>query len=217
MFGTKGTKVEEGNANLPRPYFRPGIHVAKIVNVEYVETGTGTAKGLITFEGKPHGDGFKHPKNDKYKGSIATTDLWLTENSSEITNQTLAYMADTLGFRDALDAVAADDGEDFIKKLKPVLLGKVGRWKFAGEEIKNTGTDDEGKPLNNWFKTKLARYRFVEDAKIVESETKLKFDENNKYDMQRLEVTDEDIMVEADISFSDNNETAMSQNNDEPW
>jgi len=214
MFGTKGTKVEEGNGNLPRPYFKPGIHIARIVDVEYVETGTGTAKGLITFEGKPHGGDFKHPKSDKYKGSIATTDLWLTEKSNEITNQTLAYMADKLGFRDELDAVTADNGKSFIKKLKPVLVGKVGRWKFAGEEIKNNGTDDEGKPLNNWFKTKLARYRFVEDIKTSESDSKLTFDENNKYDMQRLEVTDEDILVEADISFAEKSEAAS---NDEPW
>ena len=210
MFGTKGTKVEESNNGGARAYFAPGIHVARIVGCELAETQNGKQKIVLTFEGKPHGEGFTHPRGDQYKGSIATSDLWLTDNAMEITNQTLAYMADQLGFRDAMDAVGGSTAEEYTANLSKLLIGKVGRWKFAGEEIKKEGVDDEGKPFNNWFKTKLARYRFVEPTSVADADTKLKFDENNKYDMQRLEEADGDVSAAADAAFA-------GDSDDEPW
>jgi hypothetical protein len=210
MFGTKGTTVENKD-NGARPYFKPGIHVARIVDVEFVTTNNGKEKAMITFEGKPHGGDFQHPKGAQYKGSIATSDLWFTDAAMEITNQTLAYMADTLGFRDALDAVGGATAEEYTAGLKAVLVGKVGRWKFAGEEIKNEGTDDEGKPLNNWWKTRLARFRFVESTDVADGDTKLKFDETNKYDMKPLPAAEGDVSTAADPAF------AGESTDDEPW
>jgi hypothetical protein len=210
MFGTKGTTVTEGNGESPRAYFKPGIHIARIVDVEFVTTTNGKDKAVITFEGKPHSGDFQHPKGPQYKGSLATTDLWLTSNAMEITNQTLAYMGDQLGFRDALDSVGGSTAEEYTAGLKKVLVGKVGRWKFAGEEVKNDKIGDDGEPLSNWFKTKLARYRFVEPTSVSETDSKLKFDENNKYDMQRLDEADGDVSTKADAAFA-------GDSDDEPW
>lgn len=206
MFGTKGTEIESGNA--PRAYFKPGIHVAKIANVEYVETTGGTPKILVTFEGKPHGGEFTHPKG--YKGSTAETDLWLTEGAMQYTNQTLAYMGSQLDFRDELDAISADNGEEYAAKLKPLMVGKVGRWKFAGKEIKSDGVDDQGKPKNNWWKSQLAKYRFVEPTTITDAESKMKFDENNHYDMIPLKESDGDVASKVDTAFA-------GESDDEPW
>jgi hypothetical protein len=212
MFGTKGTTVTEGNGESPRAYFKPGIHIARIVDVEFVTTTNGKDKAVITFEGKPHGGDFQHPKGSQYKGSLATTDLWLTDNAMEITNQTLATIGDKLGFRDQLDAVGGSTAEEYTNNLKKVLVGKVGRWKFAGEEVKNDKIGDDGEPLSNWFKTKLARYRFVEPTSVSDADSKLKFDENNKYDMQRLEVADDDIANAATEAMYSGEST-----DDEPW
>lgn len=184
MFGTEGKVVEERGERVSA-FLTPGIHEAKIVGLEFMESRGGTPGMKFTFEGKPHGGDFAHPAGPQHKGSTAETTYWLSEKAWKYTQERLITMADKLGVRSQLDAAKGANAEEYTNAVAPVLLGKTARFKFAGQEIEGKVADD-GTKKNNWFKAELASFGFVEALDVTES--KLKFDETNKYDMKRLPV-----------------------------
>lgn len=183
MFGTEGKVVEERSS--VSAFLTPGIHTARIAEVEFMESRGGTPGIKFTFEGKPHADGFTHPAGPQFKGSTAETTYWLSEKAWKYTQQRLITIADKLGKRAELDAAKGEDAQSYVNAIAPIFKGLAGNWKFAGKEIEGKVADD-GTKKNNWFKAELAGFGFVEPAGTEPS--KLKFDETNKYDMVRLPV-----------------------------
>jgi hypothetical protein len=184
-FNTSGHSVEE--KEYVSAFMKPGIHTAKIQKIEYMKSNGGTEGIKITFEGAPMAD-------LDGKGQTAETTLWLSAKAWPFTRDRLVIMADKLGVRDAFDAAGdADSTEAYAMAVNGVFAGKAGRWKFAGKEIEGKVGED-GQKKNNWVKSELAAFNFCEPLSVLDAESKLKFDENNKYDMQRLAPAD----VEAD-------------------
>jgi hypothetical protein len=209
MFGTQGQVVEEKQGGVSA-FLAPGIHEVKIVGVEYIESRGGTPGIKLTFEGKPNGDNFNHPAGPQFKGSTAENTYWLSEKAWKYTQEKLILIADKLGVRTQLDAATGANAEEYTKAITPVFMGLAGRFKFAGQEIEGKIADD-GTKKNNWFKAELAGYGFVEPLSVSADQSKLKFDENNKYDMKRLpEALVEDTTSAADDAFG-------GDSDDAPW
>jgi len=181
MFGTQGHTVEEKSSI--SAFLAPGIHTAKVANVEFMESNGGTPGIKFTFEGAPHPAGFVHPAGPQFKGSTAETVYWLSPKAWTFTKDRLVIMADKLGVRAQLDAVNAATAQEYTNAVAPILMGKTANWKFAGKEIAGKVADD-GTQKKNWFKAELAGFGFVEALNTTPST--LKFDEADKYDMVRL-------------------------------
>tara|TARA_Y100000310_G_scaffold344058_1_gene454854 strand:+ start:11 stop:643 length:633 start_codon:yes stop_codon:yes gene_type:complete len=207
-FNTKGHTVEE--TTFVSNFLSPGIHEAKIQKIEYFEAASGTPGIKITHEGKPSEEGGV--------GQTAETTWWVSPKAWDnnwkegdappppwTTIAKVATMAEKLGVRNELDAIDAKDPKEYADALGVLFRNKVGRWKFSGEEI----LGKEGK--QNWTKAGLATYSFVET--LDTNPSKLKFDENNKFDMVRLPVADSEIPASNGTSAT----AEVSGNSDDPW
>ena len=113
--------------------------------------------------------------------------------------------------RDAMDSIQGDSLADYGANLNTALAGKVARVKFVGEEIEGK----EGK--NNWTKASIGLPTFAEAVKegaeysaVSDEDTKLTYDENNKWDLKRLPVAD----TETDAGFGGGTSDAED---DEPF
>lgn len=192
MFGTEGHVVKEKVS--VSAFLKPGIHEAKIANIEFIESRGGTPGVKFMFEGAPNPEGFVHPQGE-YKGSTAETTYWLSPKAWKFTKDRLIIMADKLGVRAQLDAVNGADAQEYTNGIIPIFAGKAGRFKFAGKEIEGKAGDD-GNKKPNWFKAELAGFGFVEAISTTPST--LKFDETNDWDMQRLPAVTVDDAPDAD-------------------
>ena len=195
-FNTKGHNVEE--TSFVSTYLSPGVHEAKVQKIEYFEAASGTPGMKITHEGRPMED-------LGGAGQVAETTWWLSDNAWKFTRDRLVIMADKLGVRSELDSIDVENAEEYARALDTIFKNKVGRWKFAGEEI----LGKEGK--QNWFKAGLAAFGFVESVDTTPS--KLKFDETNKYDMKKLPVADSETASSNGTTAT----AAVSSHNDDPW
>ena len=193
-FTTAGHTVEENS--MVSNFLSPGIHEAKIQKIEYFEAASGTPGMKITHEGRSSEEGGV--------GQTAETTWWLSDKAWTYTKDRLVIMADKLGVRDGIDNITAQNAEEYVKELSPIFTGKAARWKFAGEEI----LGKEGK--QNWTKAGLASFGFIETLNT--SPSKLKFDENNKFDMKRLPAADSEIPASNGTATA-----AVSSNSDDPW
>jgi len=201
QFSTKGHEVTE--KEYISEYIKPGIHVAKVKSVEYVESAGGTKGIRFIHEGKPMSelDG---------KGQIAETTLWMSEKAWPYTKDRLVVMADKLGVREKLDAISSDNESEYAIALNSVFGGKAARWKFSGVEIEGKMDEEKGEKKPNWVKAELASFGFCESLNIPENESKLKYDPANKYDFKRLPV--------ADIEHASTmNGSATKEEAESPW
>lgn len=194
-FNTAGHSVEE--KDFTSEYLKPGIHIAKIAKIEHKTANGGTEGFTIHHEGKPMAE-------LGGKGQKAETTYWMSEKAWPFSKDRLVIMADKLGLRAALDKINASSAKEYAAALNSIFAGKAARWKFAGEEVQGK----EGK--QNWFKAGLSGYGFVEPLSVTESESKLKFDPSNKYDMKRLTASD----VESSPAGVTNGVVATTE---EPW
>lgn len=183
-FTTAGHVVEE--KEYVSKFMKPGIHIAKIKNVEFYQSQGGTPGIKLALEGPP----MKELEN---AGQTCETTYWLSPKAWEFTKSKLVTLADKLGVREQLDAISVNDGQEYANALASVFTGLAGRFKLKGTEIEGKVGDD-GTKKNNWFKAEIAAFGFVEPASLPASESKLKFDESSKYDMVRLAPAD----VESD-------------------
>jgi hypothetical protein len=175
-------------------FMKPGIHVAKIQKVEFRQSQGGTPGVTITLEGKPMDelDG---------KGQTCDTTWWLSEKAWEYTKARLVILADKLGKRTELDAIKAADAQEYTQGLASVFTGCAGRFKLAGQEIEGKVGDD-GVKKSNWFKAEMAAFGFVEPVSVSEADSKLTFDEDNKYDMKRLPKADLEVMSDDPLEVN---------------
>jgi len=204
-FSTKGRVVEE--KEFVSQYLKPGIHVAKITQVESVKsTSKGTPGVKFYFEGKPQ-------KELDGKGQTADHTYWMTPKTEEAILDRFIIISDKLGLRDKLDMGTKDlpdgDHEALAKALSGIFSGSAARWKFKGVEIEGK-MSDTGEKKNNWFKSELAFYKFVEELAVPSEDSTLKFDENNVRDMVRLQPTDTE-------TSSNGSATASATDADAAW
>jgi hypothetical protein len=191
-FNTKGHEAKE-KGDYVSGYIKPGISVAKITEIVYHQSRGGTEGFKIIHTGKPMEalDG---------KGQIAETTLWASPKAWEFTKDKFCIMADKLGVREALDAIQANNAEEYAAGLNSVFASTgAARWKFIGEEIEGKFDEASGNKKNNWFKASMGMFGFVELLTVSEEESELKFDENDKWDMKRLAPSD----IESDAPFNE--------------
>lgn len=170
LFNTEGMTVPTGSGD---KYLKVGIN--DNVSVVDVVAGASSKKGTPFIEVVFAKDGESETKAQFYMSDAAQ------QGSLE---KLIHIFVDGLGVdRAAFDAISASATslDDYAAKLKGLLpAGNKSRVKFTGEEYAKDG------------KVKVARkigfVPFIEPMSV--SPTKLKYDENNKYDLQRLPAPD---------------------------
>lgn len=171
MFGTEGV-VENGGSK----FIKPGINDVKIVSFEAVENTNPTLR--INFEHLTN----KFTENGNTVPQALSIDLGFTEKSATYQNRKIKHLAKALVDEATVDATIGKVSsiQDYAAKLNALIGGKPVRIKFSGKEV----AGKEGK--SNWFKAELGLPAFAESVAVPLSNTTLKYDVNNKYDMQLL-------------------------------
>ena len=186
MYSTNGTEEK----TFVSKYVAPGIHVVKIVEVRGEEPD-GFSPRLI----------FKFVDVDNKE---VEANLYMSPAAQSKSMEKLVHIATKCVTRDAIDTVGGDSLVDWGKNVNQLLAGHKLRMKFIGNEI--AGKDGKG----SWFKADLGLPSFAEAVEagaeyppLSEGESKLTFDENNKWDMKRLPVADTETSAALDMGESD--------------
>ena len=188
MYGTKG--VEE--KVFVSKYVSPGIQVVKIIEVRGEEPDGFSPRLIFKFANA--------------EGKEVEANLYMSAAAQPRSMEKLVHIATKCVTRDAIDTVGGDNLVDWGKNVNQLLAGHKLRMKFIGNEI--AGKDGKG----NWFKADLGLPSFAEAVAagaeydpVAEGESKLTFDENNKWDMKRLPVADNETSgpAAADMGESD--------------
>lgn len=211
-FSGGGLEIKEGSSK-PGKLMKPGVQVAMISDVEYFEASTGS-KGLkLILMTKPV-EGLVD-ENKKPMGQKCTETMWMSPKAWDnngnpadanwCTKARLHILCDKLGVLEQFQAIEAANEEDFINKLKPLLVGKKARFAVGGEE--SSFENDEGETIKVVYPF-LLTFGFVESLEDVpeDANTKLKYDETNKNHYKPMEVADsveEDATVPGEPATSD--------------
>ena len=177
-FSTKGTSVSEG-----KKFIQPGISIVAITEIEGASP-----------EGKSPYLDFNFKSKEGETGNVR---LYMSEGAQPKSFEKLKHMASVTIGADGIDAIEADSIESYGKKLTAALKSKAFRMKFTGREtIGGNG--------NKYINISIGLPVFAEPLSVTE--TKLKFDPNNSYDLQREETasdTSVDEFTALDNSASD--------------
>ena len=176
MFNTSDVVVEQPKEYVSK-YITPGITDASIVSLE--EYVTPQDKKGLRFS-------FMRMTEDGVEQTSEAT-RWMDDSKlgASKTLADLVQIAEALGKRNELDeaAKASNSVSELASNVFKIIGNQRLRFKFSGKEV--AGKDGK----SNWFKSELSFYGFVESLAIPETESKLKFDTNNSYDMKKLSVT----------------------------
>lgn len=162
-FSSKGEKFVE-NEKVSQ-WLKPGsAQIAKISDVEYFETKSGSTGLKLHFEGRP----MVELQN---KGQKAEATMWLTEKALKYTRTTLRQIMEPLGvgeeFENKTDLLQKDFekhgdtskvGRDYAQLVMGFVKNKPLAFIFGGEVVMLK--DEEGNPVR-WVKPTLYRYGFV--------------------------------------------------------
>jgi hypothetical protein len=172
-FGTKDTKVSEG-----KKYLQPGINTVVIDEIDG-EAPSGKSPYLdLKFKSKDDGDG--------------NVRLYMSDAAMPKSLEKLKHMASVIIGNDSIDAIEADTIQDYSKKLTVALKNKPFRMKFTGKQTVGN---------NEQIYTNISIGLPIFAEKLEVNPTKLKYDENNSYDLEKIETaTNKDIE-----KFTDNN------------
>jgi len=171
----------EGLKPATSSYLEPGVHLAKIVKVEYF---TSKSKGTPGIR-------FNFLTED---GKTGRHNWYLSEKAwSAITGPALISIFEALGMKDKLESylIKATDEESLCTVLSEVLTDKTLRWVFGGREYENT---NGGISLS----TELVFSDFVESPKIALENSRLKF--NPDKHIQRI--TRSTAEAQPEVGFS---------------
>ena len=193
MFGVNKEDAVEFTGS---KYIKPGIQELKINDLEIELAKTGTPRIKFIVETRPVTDkGFVPDETATAGGKVGTIRSSYLKNDDQKVefSKNMVFIARHLGEKEetTLDGLFADTLEEYIEKIKPILTGKFVHFKVCGEEYQK----DDGKI---GMTMRFARFGFVNA-----DETKLKFDENNQYDIKRLEIPDEDVPTDTTDSGSE--------------
>ena len=190
-FGTKshdGESSKGGNS----PFINYGNHVLMINSFEVRKASTGSEQVRINFEGAPVEEaGFEAHEDSTNGGKIGRVNFssWLAnENQVEEFNTNMAILTNKLGVKEEVDAIEADDLQDYLDKITPLVKGKQAHWLICAEEY----LDDKGDTPKTKYSLKTARYGFM--ASMAEGVDHIDaFDKENKYHYKKLEETPDEM------------------------
>jgi len=191
-FKTSGVEVSENT--FESPYISYGINEVRISSVDYLESAQNTPGIRFNFETLE-----VYPQLDNSPKTTNHVYYLKTEINNKIFIERVILMANALGIRQELDSLGEENlsMKDYVSGLNDIFAGKEARIKFKGKEV----AGKEGK--NNWFKAELSMdKRFIESIDVPLEQSKLTFDENNKYDVDKLEKLDTNSPVTNETSSS---------------
>jgi hypothetical protein len=180
-FGTKGTKVSEGGK-----FLQPGISIVALTKVEGASPEGKSPYLDLIFKSK--------------EGQTGNVRLYMSEKAMEKSNEKLAHIATSIIGRDGIDAISSETIEDYGNKLTAALKEKAFRMKFTGKEtIGGNG--------NKYINIAIGLPVFAE--KLDVNPTKLKYDPNNNYDLEKVQAANDGIINEF------TNDAGLGQNSND--
>ena len=173
-FTTTGTEEKRVDTK----YLKPGINLTTIGTVEGITPEAGSPyieMGFYKMEGDPEA-------NTKVR-------FYMSEKGIAKSLEKIKHIATKVVKASEIDSITADTVEDYGLSLNKLLSGKSLRMKFIGEEYKNASQQIK-------VKTTVGLPAFAEAINEgaeypITTDTKLKFSENNPYDMKKLPVLEE--------------------------
>jgi hypothetical protein len=151
-FSSKGEKFVE-NEKVSQ-WLTPGsAQIAKISDVEYFETKSGSTGLKFHFEGRPMAE-------LQNKGQKAEATMWLTEKALPYTKDNVRLIMEKMGTREEFDneSESVKSGKEYADLVMKFVRNKPMAYLFGGEVV--ILKDEEGKPVR-WVKPTLYRYGFV--------------------------------------------------------
>lgn len=186
----KDSGVQSGPRK-PSPYIGYGIKEIMITGAEIKTASTGTPKIVYQVESTPISfEGFVGANGASGQvGSVQTG--WLKPGSAqeqEAFGQLITFCKKAGVATE--NAPVFQDGElqKALDYFLPLIKGKFVRVKLVAKYY--MGKDKEGAPKEK-YTLAFARYQFAEETSIPMKETKLRFDENSKYDIDKSELATE--------------------------
>lgn len=171
MYTTKGTEEKEFKSK----YIAPGVQKVKIVSI------TGMAP-----EGKSPYLELAFVNQEEMTANIR---FYMSEKAMPKSLEKIKHIGTKMVTNDDLDAIKADSIDSYGAALNGLLAGKTCRIKFTGEEVES----EKG----IWTKAGIGLPTFAEATKdgaqypaVDDEDTKLVYDENNKWDLKRLAPVD---------------------------
>ena len=189
-FNSTGIKVEEKKS--ASQYFGYGEQELKINKLEVQTSKTGSKKVVLHMESRPvntnsYPDFKPHAEatNNGQIGKASMHGYWLKDvndtnsDSHKLFMKDVVLISDKMGVREKLDAISANDFDDYVNQLNNVITGVYKFWKINVEEYPR-----EGKQPGT--KYSLGRYS-KETICVADVPGKIKFDKNNAYDYKKIE------------------------------
>lgn len=184
MYTTAGT----AERTFVSKYIEPGVHRVRIAGIEGVDSETGASYVQITFEDADE--------------KTAQIRFYMSERAMARSIQKIKHLATKMVTEEKIDAIEADNLEDYGSALDTLLGGKSCRVKFTGEEV------DGNK--GSWWKAGIGLPTFAEATKkgaeydpVSDEDTKLVLDKTNKYDWKPLPTADVEISDEVGEAAED--------------
>lgn len=145
-FNTKNTTTAEPIGGFQSQFISYGIHLLKINGFELKVAKTNKVQVKFLVEGPeiPNFDGAELPDGNKAKGLVGRVNLGIyfdTEDETKINSllANLKAIAEKADVVSALDAIEADNLEDFLTKFMKVIRGKYMWFIIKGDEYEKDG------------------------------------------------------------------------------
>lgn len=206
-FSTSGVSGDGLEKAQIRNWLGYGIHRMAVTGYEIKEAKTGSKQVVLKFEGPKEDDPDFTPHQDAVRngkfctasfGSYLATEAQVTEFLEKV-----ALVARHLGVSKEVDAIQSTDINSYMEAVVKIIKFKDAYWKICGREYEKSNGEGTGM-VND-----VARYVFIkglgtvkdiveEDGQIVKitptdpAKSTMTFDPNNKYDIQRLTVSEEE-------------------------
>ncbi len=164
MFNTK--EVKTTNKNYISKYLNPGQHLVKINKITPKTASTGTSQLQFEVETEPvTTEGFVPAEG--YSGQVGTVKTVYIANQDQ--EQQIAgiisSLADELGVREAVDAISADNIQDYATALSSIVCnGEYVYMTINGREYMNNSSGKKGTELQ------FPKYKIFASKSKVESQ-----------------------------------------------
>jgi len=202
-FSTKGVVIATGG-NGGSKYLSYGVQEAAIVGFELKKSSKSDKQLVVLLIESPKvvDAGFEPDEKAKFGGRVGRVNFSIYFGKEDKTQMDqfisdIALIAKKLDVSEKVDAIEADNVEDYLNKLMPIIRGKFATWALTAEEyvyVKD-GQDKIGYSLGK------RRYGFIasnEEMKANPDHIK-PFDKGNKYDYKpvALPSADPDFKTQA--------------------
>lgn len=178
--------VETTKPKKTSPYLRYGINETKINDITFKEASTGSLQMIYHMETAPVTEEGFVPA-DGASGQVGKVQTSYIKPGSEQESKEFAkliHICKTAGLDASVYSGDFNTIEDFVKHILPHLKGKYVRYKMCAEFY--WGKDAEGAPKERYIlKFPMFKDQMCESVTVEASKSKLRFDENSQYDMDR--------------------------------